>query len=94
MAISKVVFGSDTLIDISGDSVAASALLSGYTAHGADGENINGAITIASASSYTPSAATQTIPSGIYLSGVQTIEPIPIAVDNNRLIVPEGYIGV
>ena len=94
MAISKVIFGNDTLIDISGDSVAASALLSGYTAHGANGESINGAITIASASSYTPSAATQTIPSGIYLSDVQTIEPIPIAVDNHRLIVPEGYIGV
>lgn len=51
-------------------------------------------LSTASASTYTPSSTTQTIPSGVYLTGVQTIEPIPIAVDNHRLIVPEGYIGV
>lgn len=51
-------------------------------------------LTTQAAATYTPSSATQTIPSGVYLTGVQTIEPIPIAVDNHRLIVPEGYIGV
>ena len=48
----------------------------------------------ASASTYTPSSTTQTIPSGVYLTGVQTIEPIPISVDNHRLILPEGLISV
>ena len=43
--ISKVVYGNQTLIDLTGDSVVASALLSGYTAHGADGEAISGACT-------------------------------------------------
>lgn len=94
MAISKVIFGNDTLIDISNDTVVAGALLSNYSAHGANGESISGSIAIAAASTYTPSSATQTIPSGIYLDGIQTIEPIPITVDNHRLIVPEGYIGI
>lgn len=35
--INKVVFGSTTLLDVSQDTVAASNLLSGYTAHGKDG---------------------------------------------------------
>lgn len=42
MAISKVVYGGNVLIDLTGDSVVADKLLKGYTAHGADGEAING----------------------------------------------------
>lgn len=42
MAISKVIFGGDTLIDLTTDNVKADKLLKGYTAHGADGEVING----------------------------------------------------
>lgn len=44
-AISKVVYGNQTLIDLTADTVEASNLLTGYTAHGADGEAINGACT-------------------------------------------------
>ena len=40
--ISKVVYGNETLIDLTSDTVAAAALLSGYTAHGADGAPITG----------------------------------------------------
>lgn len=94
MAISKVVYGNTTLIDISEDTVAAAALLSGITAHGSNGESITGIINELSATTYTPSASTQTIPSGVYLSGDQTIAPIPISVDNHRLILPEGLIIV
>ena len=36
-AISKVVFGGNTLIDLTQDTVVADKLLQGYTAHGADG---------------------------------------------------------
>lgn len=43
MAISKVIYGGNTLIDLTADSVKADKLLKGYTAHGADGEVINGA---------------------------------------------------
>lgn len=42
--VSKVVLGNGTVVmDISGDTVTASKLLTGYTAHGADGEAIAGA---------------------------------------------------
>lgn len=42
MAISKVVYGGNTLIDLTADTVVADKLLKGYKAHGADGEVING----------------------------------------------------
>ena len=42
MAISKVIYGSETLIDLTGDTITADKLKKGYTAHGADGEIING----------------------------------------------------
>lgn len=45
MGISKVVYGGRTLIDLTGDTITADKLLSGYKAHGADGEPITGACT-------------------------------------------------
>ena len=45
MAISKVIYGGRTLIDLTGDTVVADKLLSGYTAHGANGEVIEGKCT-------------------------------------------------
>lgn len=44
-AVSKVIFGNQTIMDISQDTVEASKLLSGYTAHGSDGEAITGECT-------------------------------------------------
>ena len=44
MGISKVVFGDRTLVDLTGDSVRAENLLSGESAHGADGERVTGAV--------------------------------------------------
>lgn len=41
-AISKVIYGNTTLIDLTSDTVEASKLLSGYTAHGRDGEVVTG----------------------------------------------------
>ena len=45
MAISKVIYGGETLIDLTADTVTADKLLKGAKAHGADGEVINGACT-------------------------------------------------
>lgn len=45
MAISKVVYGNETLIDLTSDTIEADKLLTGYTAHGKDGELIEGACT-------------------------------------------------
>lgn len=45
MSVSKVIYGGKTLIDLTADSVVADKLLSGYTAHGANGEAIEGTCT-------------------------------------------------
>lgn len=45
MAISKVVYGGNTLIDLTADTIKADKLLEGYTAHGADGELVTGTCT-------------------------------------------------
>lgn len=42
MGYSKVIYGGNTLIDLTADTVDASKLLAGATAHGADGEAILG----------------------------------------------------
>lgn len=42
MAISKVIYGGNTLIDLTADTITADKLLTGYKAHGADGESIIG----------------------------------------------------
>lgn len=42
MGVSKVVYGNEIVMDISGDSVTAADLSRGKTAHGADGESIVG----------------------------------------------------
>lgn len=42
MGKSKIVFGGEVLIDLTGDNVTKEALLKGYTAHGSDGELIEG----------------------------------------------------
>lgn len=45
MAISKVVYGSTTLMDLTSDTVTAGDLASGVTAHNASGEGITGTST-------------------------------------------------
>ena len=45
MAISKVIYGGNTLIDLTADTVEASKLQKGITAHGKDGELITGTCT-------------------------------------------------
>ena len=42
---SKIIYAGKTLIDLTQDTVVADKLLAGYTAHGADGEIIEGACT-------------------------------------------------
>ena len=42
MPINKVIFGGETLIDLTSDTVEASTLLSGYKAHDRSGAQITG----------------------------------------------------
>lgn len=72
--INKVRYGNQTLIDLTADTVTASDMLSGVTAHDGSGAPITGSIVSKSATTYTPTTADQTISSGQYLAGTQTIE--------------------
>lgn len=49
MAVNKVVFGGNTLIDLTGDTVTADKLMQGYTAHDKTGTVITGTATGGSA---------------------------------------------
>lgn len=44
MGRSKVIYGGETLIDLTADTVSASNTLVGASGHGADGEAFNGAV--------------------------------------------------
>lgn len=74
MGISKVVYGNTALIDLTNDTVVAAKMLSGTTAHGANGEAITGNIVSKAAATYVPTTTDQIITANQYLSGVQTIK--------------------
>ena len=42
MAYNKVVYGSQVLIDLTGDTATADKILQGYTAHDKSGESVTG----------------------------------------------------
>lgn len=46
MAVSKVIYGSRTLVDLTRDTVDSDKLVSGYTAHDKSGNSITGSLKI------------------------------------------------
>lgn len=46
MAINKVVYGTDTLLDLTSDTVTAANVVSGYTTHDKSGAQITGTLVI------------------------------------------------
>lgn len=44
MAVNKVKYGNNTLLDVSSDTVTANTLLNGYTAHDNTGTQITGSV--------------------------------------------------
>lgn len=74
--VNKVIVNNQTIIDLSGDTVAAAKLLDGYTAHDKSGAQITGNIQSLAAQTITPALTEQEIAAGKYLSGNQTIAPI------------------
>ena len=100
MAVSKIVYGGETLIDLTADTVKADKVLKGYTAHGADGEPITGTCTF-DANTQDATATDAEILNGktAYNKGVKITGKMPnngavsgsISTKAGTYSVPQGY---
>ena len=99
-AISKVVFGGNTLIDLTQDTVVADKLLQGYTAHGADGNVVTGTCTYDSnTQDATASDSEILVGKTAYVKGSKKTGTMPnngavagtITTVDGQYTVPQGY---
>lgn len=100
MPISKVVFGDQTLIDLTSDTVSADKLLQGVTAHGKDGNKVTGTCTF-DADTGDATAQASEILSGktAYVNGSKVTGSMPnkggvsgeISDVNTPYTIPSGY---
>lgn len=101
MANSKVVLSDGTvLIDLTGDNVEASKLLKGYTAHGADGEPVEGSCAFDVDSSGATAKAAEILQGKTAAVGGKVITGVmpnngavsgSIATKDGTYTVPQGY---
>ena len=97
MDLGEIISGINSITGSGGintsDATATSAtILSPYTAY-AKGSKITGSIQSRGAQTITPNNSTQEIPSGVYLSGKQTINPVPTqekTVTTNGVVTPDS----
>ena len=82
MAYNKVIYGGDTLIDLTSDTVTANSLLSGITAHDKAGVVVTGNIPTLTL----PSSTTTTSPSAAY-----TLCSLNLSSSNQYLNIDNGY---
>lgn len=85
MAYSKIIYGGNVLIDLTGDTVAADKLLAGITAHGKDGEEITGTC------AYDANTGDATAAEGEILLGKTAYVKGTIATKAGEYTVPAGY---
>ena len=100
MAISKVVYGGNTLIDLTADTVTADKVLTGIKAHGADGEAIIGTCSFDVNSTDATATAAEILKSktayvkGSKVTGTMTnnggITGI-IGIKTEQFTIPQGY---
>lgn len=100
MGYSKVIYGGQTLIDLTGDTVTEDALLVGATAHGMDGELIEGTCTFDSdTSDATLKAAEALSGTTSYARGTKIVGTMPnngsvsetIDTKDEEFVIPQGY---
>lgn len=100
MAISKVIYGNTTLIDLTSDTVDSAHMLSGYTAHGADGEAVTGSCTFdADTSDATATASEILATKTAYKNGAKVTGEMPnrgavtgsISDKNTPYAIQNGY---
>lgn len=104
MAINKVIFNGNTLIDLTNDTVAAANLLVGASAHGRDGNVVNGACPFDADTSDATATAAEILagsaqnPITAYVNGVKVTGTMPnnggtgaTISDLTDISVPRGY---
>lgn len=100
MGYSKVIYGGKTLMDLTGDSVTAENLLVGATAHGMDGELIEGGCTFDSDTSDATLKAAEALEGTIsYGRGIKIVGTMPnngsvnetIDTKSEEFTIPQGY---
>ena len=98
--ISKVIFGGQTLIDLTQDSVTKDTLLVGSTAHGSDGELIEGACSFDVDSSGVTATAAEVLSGKTFAKGGQVLTGSmknngavsgSISTKTGEYTVPQGY---
>lgn len=100
MGVSKVIYGNKVVIDLTADSIDPTALLVGYTAHGANGDLIEGACKFdADTSSATASVSQILYGQTAYARGVKLTGTMPnngsinqtISTKTQVISIQQGY---